>query len=287
VNEPATDRPEVRNYLGALDAALVVLPADEATELREQIRAHLDDALTPEMDEHEVAVVLERLGPPSDLVAEAANPEPPARDSSDSSRRWRLRLPHLSWRRWVAIVIVTALFGSALGYFVALETTPPIQFGGASGWYFPQDYKHQVLSEADGAQQTTVPIRSGQTQGILINVFNPSGWTQTVLGLAPNSVGASGPHAQVALAGAGAFDIAIYGGLTRGPFDWSLPEAIPPHQYRLLRLVWISTDCMSAGSAAGINSVALRVRVGWFTRTETVPLLMGFYVSGPSHGPCT
>ena len=44
----ALEHPLVRGYLRDLDTALRGLPAAQALELREQITAHLDDALGPD-----------------------------------------------------------------------------------------------------------------------------------------------------------------------------------------------------------------------------------------------
>jgi Nitrate and nitrite sensing len=61
----------VRGYLRELDAVMRGLPAVQARELREQITAHLDDALGPDAGDHDVAATLSRLGSPADLAAEA------------------------------------------------------------------------------------------------------------------------------------------------------------------------------------------------------------------------
>jgi hypothetical protein len=61
----------VRGYLRELDAAMRGLPAAQARELREQITAHLDDALGPDAGDQEVAATLSRLGSPAGLAAEA------------------------------------------------------------------------------------------------------------------------------------------------------------------------------------------------------------------------
>jgi hypothetical protein len=45
MSETVLEHPLVRQYLRALDAACVTLPAERARELREQIAAHLDEAL--------------------------------------------------------------------------------------------------------------------------------------------------------------------------------------------------------------------------------------------------
>jgi hypothetical protein len=73
----------------------------------------------------------------------------------------------------------------------------------------------------------------------------------------------------------------------------SLPVSIPPHQYRLLRISWITDVCMLGGRKTSnmltdgyesIDSIYLRVRVGWFTRTDVIPLDMAVALAGPSHG---
>jgi hypothetical protein len=47
------------------------LPAAAARELREQVTAHLQDALGPGAGDQEVAATLSRLGPPAGLAVEA------------------------------------------------------------------------------------------------------------------------------------------------------------------------------------------------------------------------
>lgn len=44
--------------------------------------------------------------------------------------------------------------------------------------------------------------------------------------------------------------------------------------------------CLQKGESQGQTRLILRVRVGWFTRTEIIPLDHGFYLIGPSHGRC-
>jgi Nitrate and nitrite sensing len=66
----ALDHRLVREYLRELDTALRGLPAAQALELREQVTAHLEDALRPEAGDQEVAEILRRLGSPAGLAAE-------------------------------------------------------------------------------------------------------------------------------------------------------------------------------------------------------------------------
>ncbi len=166
---------------------------------------------------------------------------------------------------------------------------------GEFGWWYPQD--HAVDSTADGAQQTTVRIRSGQWQGFAIGIFNTSNFTETIIGPptginvpwdSPNG-GPRQPRIEVSVPD---HEIAN-GGFIRNVGFESLPVSIPPHQYRLLRISWISDVCMLGGRKTSnmlndgyisIDSIYLRVRVGWFTRTDVMPLDMAVALAGPSHG---
>jgi hypothetical protein len=98
----------VRDYLRALDAAMRGLPAAAARELREQITAHLEDALGSDAGDQEVAATLRRLGSPAGLAAEAkAVSGSPGRRSAPCSRpaRWRL----------AAVATVAAAIAAVLG----------------------------------------------------------------------------------------------------------------------------------------------------------------------------
>jgi hypothetical protein len=80
------------------------LPAAQVHELKEQITAHLDDALEPDADDQEVAATLSRLGSPADLAAEAG-----AASGSSVLRfalsRWRL----------AAVIAVPTVIAAVLG----------------------------------------------------------------------------------------------------------------------------------------------------------------------------
>lgn len=106
----ALDHWQVRGYLSELDAALGGLPAAQARELKEQIAAHLDDALGPDAGDQEVAAALSRLGSPADLAAEAgAASGPPGPRLARSARRTRWRLAVI-----IAVLLVTAATLGAL-----------------------------------------------------------------------------------------------------------------------------------------------------------------------------
>ena len=65
--------------------------------------------------------------------------------------------------------------------------------------------------------------------------------------------------------------------------NYALPASIPPGQSRYLRITWISRGCLSKLSEAGMDSVELRVRVGWITRTEYIAVGQGFYLGPGGH----
>jgi hypothetical protein len=278
----ALDHPLVRDYLRELDTAFAALPAGQASELREQIVAHLDDALRPGADDQEVAGVLGRLGPPGDLAAEAAAGAAPGERAAGTRRRFR---PHRLGRRAGALAIAAvAVAGLLASYFVAARTAAPLRTAGASSWWYARDWTRAVDTSADGYDQTTVPIRSGQRQGFVISIYNPSRWTQTILGPGAGFLTPNGPYGQL---GVGDSLNIRGGGSIYRPATYVLPGTIPPHQIRALRVMWTSTACLQGDSFQGIVGLSLRVRVGWITRTEVVRLNQGWYLSGPSQGRCT
>jgi hypothetical protein len=266
------DHPLVRDYLAELEAVLAALPPAEAAELREQISAHLDDALPPDADDETVAGVLARLGPPGELAG-----VPPGPSSADlAARRARRRRRATAWAVVGTVAVVAAAWPS---YVAAMHGVTALQARGAYAWWYPQDAARQARSEAEGIIQLTVPIRSSQQQGFVVEVYNPSSWTQTVLGPATEFSPGS-PYGQLAVStrptdgGAAALRAAAYG----------LPGVIPPHQSRAIRLMWVSIECDEAGGGQILGRLVLQVRVGWVTRTEVVNLNPAWGVMGPSTG---
>jgi hypothetical protein len=261
----ALDHPLVAAYLRQLDAALAVLPVTPARELREQITGHLDEALAPDAADQEVAGVLQRLGAPGDLASEAA--------ATAGKRPW---LARLGWRRWALIAMAVVLTTGVAGYVVTTLGTGPLIVSGTSSWWYPQDASREADISADGQSQTMVPIRLGQRQGFLIQVFNTTGRTQTVLGpVGAFGIGSSPYHVSMSP------DDPDH---IRGTFRslrYGAPVPVPPHQSRYLRVLWISRACLEKGSLQGSDQLSLRVRVGLFTRTENLQLNQGWYLAGP------
>ena len=74
-----TTDPLTEDYLRRLDAAASALPAHRRQELVSEIRDHLQEGLrqAPAGDETAVRNMLERLGPPEEIVAAATDSTPP------------------------------------------------------------------------------------------------------------------------------------------------------------------------------------------------------------------
>lgn len=170
-------------------------------------------------------------------------------------------------------------------YHITVLTTAPLQVGNTSAWWYAQDSARALTLQADGQQETIVPIRSGQQQGFVVTVYNPGNWTQTVLGWATGMIGPGGPGTQVGVAGPN-LDIERGGGDFQ-PLSYRTAGSIPPHQTRALRVLWTSTTCLEKGGTQITEQLTVRVRIGLFTRTEVIPLGRGWALAGPSHGACT
>jgi hypothetical protein len=283
MTDTAHDHPLVRDYLRRLDAAFASLPAERAKELREQITAHIDDELPPAVDD-QVAQALQRLGQPADLAAEARSNLAPVATAADAAHWLRSAIAGRTWKFW-SILSALVLAASVLSWnIISIQAAPVLQPGsGGFGWWYPQDNAHSVTSMANGAQQMTVPIRYGQRQGLVVMIYNPSSWTQTVLGYAPDSpVSPGSPNAQLSIS-----DRDYAHGWEGDPLTdkYRLPVSIPPGQERFLRIIWTSDIC-EINAEGGIGNVDLRVRVGWITRTEDVSLSYGFFLSGEGQKGC-
>lgn len=253
----------IRDYISQLDAALRAVPAAQARELMEQITAHLDDALPADADDGQVAAVLGRLGSPAELAADAgrAGAGPPGAPSA-AWARLRYRLARVRRRTWSVAGVIVVLAGIATGYLIYFLTPGSLESGGASGWWYPQDYSSAVTTTADGATQTTVPLRSGDRQGYFVTIGNPTGVTQAILGAAYGpGVPWDSPGSAVVQIAVSLPDRDIDRGGTSRSARFTLPAVIPPGQTRLVRVLWTSDICL-AGGTSSIDTLALRVRVG-------------------------
>jgi hypothetical protein len=266
MSQTALTHPLVDNYLFLFDAAAAVLPVQRARELREQLVAHIQESVGPDASNEEIAAVLSELGPTRLIVAEAA--------AATGTRSWAARV---GWKIWTLLGVIVLVIAAVAAYYIRIYSAEPLLADGATGWLYAQDGP-EVTTQADGATQTTVPIRSGQRQGFYVQVYNPSGMTQRVIGsdlrYGPNV----GTNVQVTLSTSDPDE--THGSPQSIPY--ALPVSIPPGQSRLLRITWISHGCLR-DAVAGMDSVELRVRIGWTTRTEDINFHQGFYL-GQSTG---
>ena len=288
MNGTVLDHRLVRDYLRELAAATRGLPDDRARELRDQIAAHLDDALPPDADDDEVAATLSRLGAPADIAAEAGAPVPAA-SARSAPGLVRALLAAVRPRTWIVAGLAVILVAVGAAYSDHYLSAGPLQYSNGGDWWYQQDVRHQHIASTATATQNTAPIRSGQRQGYVISIFNPTSVTETIVG------DASGPHGWNS-PGSGTEQLAVsssYTDIANGVtgqnaaagLSFTLPVAIPPFQARLVRVLWTSNLCLGRGEANGIHTLALRVRVGWFTRTEIIPQ-QAWYLVGPSRGHC-
>jgi hypothetical protein len=281
------DHQMVRSYISKLNVALRGVPAVPARELREQIMAHIDEALPPDADDEQIAAVLGRLGSPAELAVDVQASSAPLTAIAMIRTSLRYRLAQVPRRAWSFVGVIAVVAGIATGYLIYFLTPGSLEFAGASGWWYSQDYSHEAITTADGATQTTVPLRSGERQGYVITINNPTGVTQTILG--PDygpGVPWNSPGSPVAQIEVSVPNLNIEHGGTSRSVRFTLPGVIPPGQTREVRVLWISNIC-STGGTTSVDTLALRVRVGWFTRTEIIPLDQAWTLAGKSRGRCT
>ena len=174
----------VRDYLAQLDVALGGLPSGKARELRSQIAGHIEEALPPDAKDEDVAAVLHQLGRPADLAreAQAGAASGVGAAVAAAARRGSVRIIRSRLRTKLIVVLIVLLVATGATFLSTFQSAPLPNYVGEFAWWYPQDYNHEVDSTADGAQQTTVRIRSGQWQGFAIGIFNSSSFTETIIG---------------------------------------------------------------------------------------------------------
>ena len=274
MSDAALDHPLVRAYLRKLDEALASLPSERAAELCGQIAAHLAEELPPGATDEEAAGAIGRMGTPADLAREAgARPR----------RTLRTVLRRRSWTFWASTSAVLAGAGALVGLLVSIDTAPVLDGAAQYGWWYQQDLRHSVDTTADGAQQFTIPVRWHQRQGFFVQLYNDSGYTQTILGYAPGTAKSPGNFLNTQLGVS--TDPDVY---QKPATDqrYALPVSIPPHQSRYLRVLWTNDICMAEGGTQSIDQLTLRVRVGWITRAEVVSLSQAWAIEGTRESAC-
>jgi uncharacterized membrane protein len=106
----STLHPLASEWLDRLRVASADLPSSERTELLSDIEAHLAESIPPDASEAQVRTVLERMGDPEEIVAEAV-----AAAEVAPTRR--------GFREWVAVILLLGggflfVFGWIVGVFM-------------------------------------------------------------------------------------------------------------------------------------------------------------------------
>lgn len=270
MSDTVLERPLVKEYLRALDAACASLPVAQAKELHELIAAHLDEALPPGASDDEVGAELTRLGTPRSLAADAAGPA-----RRPVLVRLRNRLGRVRWWTWAAIAVLVAAIVTGAGYLISVNTAAPLVASGEIGWLYPVDQAAAVETSADDVTQTTVPYRFGQRQGIVVSLVNESDWTQEIVGVGPRwGFGSFPGQTQVSVqSGPHLNEVGVP---VSGTSYYASPGVIPPNSIRLVQVFWTSDECMGGDGGVIIDYLTLRVRIGGITRTENIPLENAF-----------
>ncbi len=250
------EHPLVVAYLRELDDAVADASA-RAAERAEQRRTRLRAVLPAGADDATVRAVLARLGP--------------AAPGTSRARRAVAAVRRMRWRAWLTLAVLIVVIGVPAGSLIYWQAQDEVSWDGSFLWWNAQDAAHSVQTEADGASQDTIPLRPGQIQGLVIQVYNPSDVTQRIIGAPANSISIGAPvPAQIAIASIRSFRQ-----------DWNpravayqAGGAIAPHSYAWLRVLWRSWQCYmeGPGGSQGTDHLTLLVKVGWVTRTENVSL---------------
>jgi hypothetical protein len=133
--------------------------------------------------------------------------------------------------------------------------------GGGYSWSAP-DSLSTTFTRLGAYSVLAVPARFGQSQSFYFQIHNNSNVTQTILGLA----GPGDTAEPEVLAVATKTDYR----LNESSFTYrSGPMALPPHSDRFARLT-INLPSCPGWSTQVWDRVQLRVRVGAFTKTQTV-----------------
>jgi hypothetical protein len=181
-------------------------------------------------------------------------------------------------RRWIALVAVLVVVIGAVTTTVAVSWhylhAPGLATDGG-GW-LPPDSQHSRSVDAGPYHALVIPPRPGHAQTFAIDVHNPSSVTQTLLGLAYDNTDTAEPERVTVSTTSTAMGDARLAQYT------SRPVAIPPNGVRTVRLTQFTAGTWTCRSESW-TELRLRVRVGAFTRTETIdfsPLI--FEIRDPS-----
>ena len=116
----------VREYLTQLEVALAGLPSAKARELRSQIAGHLEEALSPDASDEDVAAVLHQLGRPADLARDAQAGAAPRMGPAvaAAARRGRVRIMRSRLRTKLIVVLIALLLATGATFLSTFLSAP-------------------------------------------------------------------------------------------------------------------------------------------------------------------
>jgi hypothetical protein len=260
----ALESPLVGRYLSDLERELSVVAPDRAVQIRASVVGFFDKIQTG-ADEQEFVATISRLGPPARVIASGV-PRRLVTDFLHLAARWVVLR---SWRFWSALVVMVVLIVGLASYAIVETSVASLRAAGSYSWLPPIDDAHSALTDAGREAAMTNAERFGQRQGILIDIINPSRFSQRVTGVRAFGV----------------TDVRLDFSTTTYGFDFTSSGLLPAGAIRQVRLSWISNLCLTAGAVLGIGGLDLRVRTAGFTRTQHISFLTTFLLSAPTT-PC-
>jgi hypothetical protein len=184
-------------------------------------------------------------------------------------------------RVWLVVGLVAVLSSGTIAISTRYAHARPLELGETLAWVAPDSARSRLV-QVDGRNELAVPVRRGQDQSFVVEVHNASHVTQTILGLPYTADGiqtADIEHIAVsreAINGTGLTDQLQYS---------SRPVALPPGASGLVRFTIRAGGCWG-GKSEFWTGLDLRVRVGAFTRTETVDFDGKGFVLTSEAGTC-
>jgi hypothetical protein len=167
----------------------------------------------------------------------------------------------------VVVAVVSAIIlggiGTAVGWALHYAHAAPLKNEGGIYGFAPPDNLATRDVDLGPYHGLVARMRPNQYQSFYVNIWNDASVSQTVVGLAQDVL-----YEKLAIASQPNYGVDEF----HLHYD-ALPVTLAPHSMATFRITVHSPRC-SPGADPAIywEDLPLRVRVGWFTRTENVRL---------------
>ena len=276
--------PAVEKYLAELNDALRERPDGHADDLRDQVREHIEEALSPDATDADVEATLAGLGAPAQLAGDDSGAQPGVVYTRPSVTGWLKQRPR---NFWAAVIVVVVLLIAAT-VAVTVETNIAAIQGDCypCAFLFPEDRLHVTEPPSYSNEDSMIVAeRFGQDQAVTFSLSNPSRYAQVVKG---GVMG--GPYFTLEPM---SLDISTVGPGHENPIDdWPQKFArsdvvIPAHGIRQVVLHLVQNSCIEPGGGGSFDQIQLQVRTLAITRSETVKIGLAFTIVGSrARGHC-